>query len=132
MKIKSEYFYNAVVERVVDGDSVFFVVDDGFYRGARHQEFRLTGPGRHQFDAPEWNTPEGEVASAWLRERLPAGTAVVLQTYKARWSDKYKRWLATVWLVTKADGDQDLATQMIGAGLATWVEPATGTGRPPS
>ena len=56
-------------------------------------------------------------------EHLAEGAAVIMQTYKAARQDRYERWLATVWLTTKTDGEADIASQMVALGLGKWTGP---------
>ena len=82
--------YAATVVRVVDGDTIYFDVDLGFYIRMT-LDVRLKG----------LNTPEirGEAREAGLKSKafveqaLPVGMLVVLRTYKA---EKYGRYLAEV------------------------------------
>ena len=85
------YQYRATIDRVIDGDTVDVRVDLGFHVGLKVRT-RLFG-----LDAPEVSTPEGRVSRDRLRERLPAGAEVRIETFKAA-GDKYGRWLATIWL----------------------------------
>lgn len=83
------------VQRVVDGDTLD-VVRDG-----RHVRVRLLN-----INTPETVDPNraaecgGPDASDWLRQRLPAGSAITL-THDVELLDRYGRELA---LVTAADG----------------------------
>lgn len=123
MKPKREFWYDATVVRVIDGDSVVLSLDLGWKVFAVKQECRICGPGGEEFDAPEWNTPEGDVAKKWLIDLLAAGTAVVVRTFKARKADKYKRWLAAVYVTDGNDAGYDVATGMVADGLGKWVAP---------
>lgn len=102
------YRYAAVVRRVVDGDTIDVDLDLGF---------RLTSFLRlrvRDIDCPEHGTDAGDAATAYVRTRLPVGTAVVLDTSKP---DKYGRTLAAVTYVW--DGaDHDLAADLIADGHA--------------
>lgn len=96
------YTYNAIITRVIDGDTVKADVDLGFGTWRKDQSFRLLG-----VNAREHNVPGGPEATANLTALLPAGTHVALTSVK---NDKYgERFDATV---TLADG-QDLATLLI-------------------
>ncbi len=57
-------------------------------------------------------TAEGKAARDYLFAQLPAGTAVVIATYKDP-GDKYGRWLAEVF-----DGNVSLNQLMISSGHA--------------
>jgi len=87
------YQYKATVVRVVDGDTVRFKVDVGFYM-TFEENFRLAA-----INAPELHDADALVKAAavaaknYLVELLPVGSGVTIQTAKA---EKYGRWLATV------------------------------------
>lgn len=84
------YQYAAIVERIVDGDTVDFNVDLGF-RTWMKGRFRLAG-----INTPERGQPGWAEANAFLAEQIPIGSWVVIQTYKPP-LDKYGRWLAVIW-----------------------------------
>lgn len=83
------FSYRAKVIKVIDGDTVDLNVDLGFHCeiGIRT---RLLG-----INAPEVSTAEGKQVRDWLRERLPIGDAVTVDTFKDP-GDKYGRWLARI------------------------------------
>jgi micrococcal nuclease len=102
------YEYRAVLDRVVDGDTVDLVVDLGF-RTKAHHRFRLQG-----IDAPEprgATKTEGLAAKAWLAEALE-GKPLIIRSEK---TGKYGRWLATIWTGPNSD---DINSQMVEAGHA--------------
>lgn len=105
------YVYYAVVQRVVDGDTIDLLVDVGF-RITVSDRFRLYG-----IDAPEPIGPEaseaGRAAKAWLVDRLPVGAVVQVHTVKPR--DKYGRWLA--WVID--EGGHNVNDALVAAGHAT-------------
>lgn len=105
------YEYRCTVVKVVDGDTVDLVVDLGL-RVQTATRVRLIG-----LNCAEHGTPEGDAATAWMRERLPVGTVLTVRTKKDR-TEKYGRWLGTLIL----DGATDsLNHQLIDAGHAkTW------------
>lgn len=84
------YTYNATVIRWVDGDTVWLRVDLGF-RLFMEGDFRLFG-----LDTPEHNKPGGTEATTFSKTMAPAGTAVLLKSYKD--PDKYGRWLADIFV----------------------------------
>lgn len=87
------FTYAGTVLRVVDGDSLDVDLDLGCTVHVR-VPLRL-----EHINAPERRTPPGSAATAYLRELLPAGRAVTVQT---RRTEKYGRRLAVVHL---DDGD---------------------------
>lgn len=83
------YEYNAVILRVVDGDTVDVNADLGF---DVHFNIRLRLSG---INAPEISTQEGKDTTAYVRSVLPLGAKVVIKTTKDR-KDKYGRYLAEI------------------------------------
>ena len=101
------YTYNAAVERVVDGDTVWVIIELGFGFRIR-QKLRLRG-----IDCPEMSTPAGLRAKQFVQECLapvgarpasPAGgrdvplqyCPILITTLKT--PDKYDRYLTDVYL----------------------------------
>lgn len=91
MDVRYLYNYQATVDRVIDGDTVEVTVDLGF-RVALRQTVRLYG-----INAPELHGPTaaaGQAARDFLRKLLPAGTQILITSFKANGAgDKYGRWL---------------------------------------
>jgi micrococcal nuclease len=87
------YIYKAELIRVVDGDTVELMIDQGFSQFTK-QTMRLYG-----IDAPEMNTLAGKAAKAWLWEALQPLEPIYVQTIqlstKAK-RDKYGRFLAVL------------------------------------
>ncbi len=111
------YEYQAVVTRVVDGDTVVLSVDLGFGVWLHDQNFRLLG-----INAREKSEVGGEEAKRNLSALLPAGTEVSIRSVKA---DKYGgRYDAQILL---ADG-RDLSSFLLKEG---WAAPWTGAGTKP-
>lgn len=81
------YVYRALVERVIDGDTLLCMIDAGFHNWTR-QRLRL-----RNIDAPEINTPRGKKAKAFIQESLTHCDFIIVKTYK---TDKYDRYLADV------------------------------------
>lgn len=123
----------AVVERVVDGDTVSLTFDLGFGVQLEGQHVRLVGAASgvaRWFNAPESRGPlateAGRAATEALRELLPEGQPVVVETFKGPGSDKYGRWLAAIWtqpnvglVVLGERGElagQDVASRMVAGG----------------
>jgi micrococcal nuclease len=83
--------YAAKVVRVVDGDTIYFDVDLGFFIRITI-ETRLRG-----LNTPEIRGAEREAglkAKAYVEQVLPPGALVILNTYKV---EKYGRYLADVY-----------------------------------
>lgn len=88
-----DYRYNAIIDRVVDGDTVVVILDLGF-RANMKLSIRLYG-----IDTPELKNPnnKGKIAKKYLQDRLPQNTQVVINTFKNKY-DKYGRWLGEIWI----------------------------------
>jgi micrococcal nuclease len=88
------YIYKSELIRVVDGDTVELIIDQGFSQFTK-QTMRLYG-----VDAPELRTAAGKEAKAWLWEALQPLEAIYVQTIqlstKAK-RDKYGRFLAVLY-----------------------------------
>ena len=88
------YIYKASLIRVVDGDTVELMVDQGFSNFTK-QTMRLYG-----IDAPELRTKEGKAAKAWLEDALMPLEAIYVQTLQHKTKakrDKYGRFLAVLY-----------------------------------
>jgi endonuclease YncB( thermonuclease family) len=107
------FVYNAVVLEWHDGDTVKLDVDQGL-EGHRQSWFRLYG-----IDCKELATAEGKRAHAYVTDAWPAGSAVVVRSYKAETvpigKEKYGRWLAEIW---PADADTTISDTLTDASLA--------------
>ncbi len=111
------YHYNALVRRVVDGDTIILDVDLGFGVWVHEQSFRLLG-----INAREHSMAGGVEATSHLMGILPAGTPVRVSSVK---NDKYGgRFDARIELA----GGHDLASELITTG---WAAPWAGTGEKP-
>jgi len=109
----------------VDGDTIDFQVDVGFYVSLR-MRVRLRG-----VDTPEVrgeSREEGLVAAAFVRERLPEGSEVLLQTYKI---SKYGGYIADVRYVASATSPElealrtqgiDLSDELLRHGMAQKID----------
>ena len=87
-----EFWYTAYVVGVYDGDSVTLDVDLGFKIFMRDAKMRLAGIDTAELRGDE--REQGLVARDWLRERI-LNKKVLILTAKDH-TDKYGRWLATV------------------------------------
>jgi len=81
------YTYPAKVESVIDGDTLWVIVDCGAGILTR-QKLRL-----HSIDAPERGTPEGDKATRFVKRVLNKHPHIVIRTHHY---DKYARYLADV------------------------------------
>ena len=107
------YNYNAVIERVIDGDTVDVILDLGFFIYHK-QRVRMA-----HINAPEKNETGGKESSDWLTDRLKANTRVLVSSLKPHSDDKYGRFLADIYLL----GDTVSVNQeMLNLGLAVPYE----------
>ena len=96
--MEKNYIYHAVVASVYDGDTLRVDIDCGFNIWLHNESVRLYG-----LNAPELRLeerPQGLVSRDWLREQLPVGTKILIETLKDR-REKYGRYLA---IIHKEDG----------------------------
>lgn len=85
------YEYKAVVERVVDGDTLDLAIDCGFNITIR-ETVRLLGI--NAFETRGEEKPRGLLAKEFMQV-LVEGKEVIIETRK---DDSFGRWLARVWL----------------------------------
>jgi micrococcal nuclease len=89
------YIYKAELIRVVDGDTVEFMIDQGFSDFAE-QKMRLYG-----IDSPEMRTSAGKALANALRAQYPEGSRLAVQSIegpkKKQFQDKYGRYLAIIY-----------------------------------
>jgi micrococcal nuclease len=97
--------YRAVVSRVVDGDTVDFLVDLGFHVSM------LVRCRVARIDTPEMSEEAGKLAKAEVQRLLPVGADCRLDTAKG---DRYGRWIGEV---TMADG-RNLSDVLLSTGFA--------------
>ena len=86
-----KYCYDAVVKRVVDGDTLVLDIDLGLRIWSRGEHVRLLG-----IDMPERSTTLGILAKSQLSDLVYARN-VLVRTRKDD-NDKYGRLLGTVWV----------------------------------
>jgi micrococcal nuclease len=109
-----QFIYNAVVKKVVDGDTIDVEIDMGF-KIFSHERVRLA-----RINTPELNALDPIVRSAAQSAMLAVnnlvlGKQVVISTKK---TDLYGRYLAEVYYVDQ-DGQQlNLSDELLAKGLA--------------
>lgn len=111
---KPSYAYEAVVERVIDGDTIRAVIDVGFGTQVR-EKLRLRG-----LDCPEIETEEGKLASDFVKARLKPGSGILLKTTPS--GDKYGRYVADVYFADPKGREVYLNNLLLGEGLAVLVK----------
>ncbi len=83
------YTYSAIVEKVIDGDTLKVRFSLGF--GQWHREtLRLRG-----LDCPELNTKEGQAAKTFVQAYIKEAQTLIVRSSR---SDKYDRYLADVFI----------------------------------
>lgn len=85
------YKRHAKIRRVIDGDTVDVEVDLGFHVHTR-QRLRLLRVNTPEVRGKE--REEGLEYKAFVEERLPVGSRVLVQSHK---TGKYGRYLAEIW-----------------------------------
>jgi endonuclease YncB( thermonuclease family) len=85
------YVYKAIVERVVDGDTLLLRLDLGF-QVWKEQRIRLA-----EVDAPSLDEPKGFEAFEFVRDQLAKAAVIVLKTNKI---DIYGRYVAHLFYST--------------------------------
>ncbi len=91
---KNMYEYKAIVDRVIDGDTVDVDIDLGFNVWLKKQRIRLYG-----IDTPESRTRDkiekifGKLAKQKVLEFCPVGSSIILQTKTDDSRGKYGRIL---------------------------------------
>jgi len=88
------YIYKAVVERVIDGDTLLLRIDLGF-QVWKEQRIRLAS-----IDCPEIDSKKGYEAFEYVRDQLAGAVSVVIQTNKI---DIYGRYVAHVFYSFKKE-----------------------------
>lgn len=88
--VKPTYIYRAILDRVIDGDTLLVYIDHGFDVHIRVR-LRLLG-----VNAPEVFTPSGVAAKTRLTNLLSIGEETIVDIAKR---DRYGRWLGEVWLM---------------------------------
>lgn len=106
MTTTDAYVRRAIVNRVLDGDTVILDVDLGFYIYVR-MSCRLAG-----INARESHTAGGPEATAYLESLLPKGAAVTVQSVKP---DKYAGRFDGVVINVNGDNVND---RMVSVGYA--------------
>ncbi len=85
----SLFTFKAIIERVVDGDTLRVKIDLGFDLWTR-QYLRLRG-----LDCPELDTPEGRRAKTFMENEVKDAPYIMITSTR---SDKYDRYLADLWV----------------------------------
>ncbi len=98
------YTYPAKVESVIDGDTLWVIVDCGDGILTR-QKLRL-----HLIDAPERRTPEGDKATRFVKRVLRKNHDIVICTHHY---DKYARYLVDIFYLPDSTNPKAIYAQGI-------------------
>lgn len=106
------YLYEAVVRRIVDGDTIDVIVDLGFgvYTNQRLRFARINAP-----ETRGKTKQEGVLAAEELKMKLAIGMTVVIKTSKR---GKYGRYLAEIYHSVSGENINDW---MVENGYATYT-----------
>lgn len=114
------HLYGAMIEKVVDGDTLILFIDLGFDVW-RSQRVRLRG-----IDAPERTCSEGARAKAFVEEKMRGNRRVVVQTFRI---DIYGRYVGDVFYLLGEKDKERIAREgnflnqeIIDAGHARLIE----------
>jgi micrococcal nuclease len=93
------YQYQAVINKVIDGDTIEVDIDLGISVWVRGERIRLYGINTPEVygvkaGSPEWT--EGKKASDFVKAALPEGERVIIETIKDQ-KEKYGRYLGIVY-----------------------------------
>lgn len=102
------------VLRVVDGDTVDLRIDLGFHTSVA-ERFRLAG-----IDTPELVGPERAralEATAWLEAQLRGALPGRLELESTK-LDKFRRWLADLWIIEPSGITRFVNAELIDTGRA--------------
>ena len=100
LTVERIFTYKAVIERVVDGDTLLANIDCGFGLWTK-QYLRLKW-----IDAPEIRNAGGLKAKQWMERELSCCPFVIVQTHK---SDQFDRYLADIYCLPKENDPHTVA-----------------------
>ncbi len=106
---KDLFTYRAVVEKVIDGDTIKVRMDLGYGDSCR-QVLRL-----RDLDCPEIDTKEGSEAKTFVQSYVKEAEVIVVRSSK---SDKYDRYLADIFVPQSGGEDLYLNNLLLETGRA--------------
>ncbi len=112
----NRFIYKAVVERVIDGDTVVMIVSLGFNIRRIHEHIRLA-----RIDAPETRGTDkkrGLAAKRWLEKKI-LGKKLIVKTIKTK-KDTDKRGSFGRYLGEIFFGDENINDALVKAGHAVY------------
>jgi micrococcal nuclease len=112
--VQETYARNALVTRVVDGDTIEVDVDLGYHTWRHKETYRLA-----RINCPEMKDPDPDKRSRAAQAAVFTKAAVrdVNVVVVSSKTDNWRRWLAEVWYM---DGgvQKNLSDELLSAGLA--------------
>ena len=96
-EMKPQYTYRAIVNRVVDGDTVDLLIDCGF-NILRTERIRFYGVDAWETRGEE--SERGLEAKKFVQELIPVGSEVVVRTGKEQ--GKFGRYLGEIYVNNKS------------------------------
>lgn len=102
------YQYKAIVQKVVDGDTIEIDIDLGLSVWVHNEKIRLYGIDTPEVygvkkGSPEWE--RGSLASEFVKANLNEKDEVIIETFRDK-REKYGRYLALIYIKT----DQSILT----------------------
>lgn len=99
-KSRIMYQYNAIVRKVVDGDTIEVDIDLGLSTWVHSEKIRLYGIDTPEVfgvkkGSEEWE--KGNLSSEFVKENVKENDPVIIETFKDK-REKYGRYLALVYL----------------------------------
>jgi micrococcal nuclease len=110
--ICDNYTRAATVRKVIDGDTIEVMIDDG------RRQYSVERVRLLRINTPEIKGEEmeaGLASKSYVESVLPAGSNVVIQTHK---SDSFDRWLAELWYINNEGVQINLNDELLNKGLA--------------
>ena len=94
------YQYNAIIQKVVDGDTIEINIDLGLSAWVHNEKIRLYGVDTPEVygikkGSAEWE--RGNMASEFVKKYLKENDAVIIETIKDK-REKYGRYLALIYI----------------------------------
>lgn len=94
------YQYQAIVKKVVDGDTLEIDIDLGLSVWVKSEKIRLYGVNTPEVfgikkGTPEWE--EGNKASTFVKKYLKENDEIIVETHKDK-KEKYGRYLALIYI----------------------------------
>jgi micrococcal nuclease len=96
------YSYKAVIEEIIDGDTINVSIDIGF-ENYTQQKIRLRG-----INAEDIYSDKGRKARDFIVSRLEPCDFIIIRTY---WRDKYNRFLADIYYNKEENDIKKLAEE---------------------